>query len=87
MSKVWQILAFLFLGVALGLCIAFRLRKPETVIRQQIKKLKQRGQGNTQDVEMDIERPLSRKERKKMKREARREGRKQKKAERKERPN
>lgn len=55
-ATIWKCCALILLGVALGLCIAFRLRKPEMVIEQQIKKLKQRGNGNSQDADMQVKR-------------------------------
>lgn len=50
--KIWKYIAIVLLGVCLGLCIAFKLKGPEIEIRQQIKKMKQRGTGNTQEAKM-----------------------------------
>lgn len=51
--KFWRIAAVFFMGIAGGLALAFKLKKPETVINQSIKKMKARGTGNTQEVQME----------------------------------
>jgi anthranilate/para-aminobenzoate synthase component II len=50
--KIWKYIALILLGICLGLCLAFKLKGPEIEIRQQIKKMKQRGTGNTQEANM-----------------------------------
>jgi len=50
--KIWKYVAIILLGICLGLCLAFKLKGPEIEIRQQIKKMKQRGTGNSQEANM-----------------------------------
>lgn len=45
-------IAIFLMGVAAALLVAMKMQKPGTVINQQIKKMKTRGTGNTQEASM-----------------------------------
>lgn len=51
--KIWRSIAIFLMGVAAALLIAMKMQKPGTVINQQIKKMKTRGTGNTQEATMN----------------------------------
>lgn len=62
--KIWKYIATFFMGLAAGLALAFRIKKPETVVNQNIKKMKTRGTGNTQEATMNNVLPESGKSKK-----------------------
>ncbi len=59
--KIWRSVAVFFMGMVAALLLAAKLKKPETVINQQIKKMKARGTGNTQEVQMETTIPEKKK--------------------------
>lgn len=74
MSKIWSYIAIFFAGVTAGFMVLTRIKKTDTVINaetyvddqvQKIGKIKQKGQGNKQDVQ--LEQKLTRKEIRKQK--------------------
>lgn len=84
MKKVWPYLAMFFAGAFVAMTMVFFKQKPQTVInaetyikeqQQKIGKIKQKGEGNGQQVQLNQE--LSRKE-KRQSRKAERKARKSK---------
>ncbi len=55
MKTFWTYITTLFAGIIAGLLIFLKLDGPETVINDNttIRKMKQRGQGNTADISID----------------------------------
>ena len=55
MKTFWTYITTLFAGIIAGLFIFLKLDGPETVINDNttIRKMKQRGQGNTADISID----------------------------------
>ena len=62
--KIWKSIAIYLLGAVSALLIALKMQKPGTVINQQIKKMKARGTGNTQEATMNNVFPKSGKRKK-----------------------
>lgn len=63
MGKFWKWLCLFFMGVASGVLLTVRIQGPRVRVENSIKKLKQRGEGNSLEVVQKSKQDLRRERR------------------------